>query len=135
MNGPVLEIEVPWDVARSSMNRRVHHMARARLNRRAMEAATLAYRQAGSPELPDEAVAAVTYVARRGRRMDHENVINGAKPIIDALCRRRRNGHGVLLDDDDRHLSIDGVFLETGRQYKGRESLLLRFRIIETEGE
>lgn len=116
-----MAICVPWDVHRTSPNQRLCYHARRRRNQEAMAAARLAYRRIGSPEL--QGPITLHYLVRRARALDDDNVVGGAKPIRDALCCRRKNGHGLTEDDTHAFVRLGGVSHETSRRYKNREEL------------
>lgn len=116
-----LRIVVPWDAAKTSLNARLHWRERRRRNQAAKERARLAWILAGRPVL--DVACDVTLIVRRGRCLDADNALSGAKSCCDALFNRRRTGEGVLPDDGPGWVRWVGIEQETGARWRGREEV------------
>ena len=117
---------MPWDVARTSPNRRLHPAEARAETRAARGVALLFYRQAGSPVM--EAPVEVRYVVRRARPMDDDNVIAALKPIRDALFNRNLNGEGITFSDTPSHLVNGPVTFDIRPEYRHREEVVVIVR-------
>lgn len=126
-----ITIRIGYDVQRVSPNQRLHWAERARRNRVAAAAAVYAWTLAGCPEIHGKAHVDVTI--RRGRVMDQDNAVASLKSVLDALCRRRETGCGVLWDDSSKFLELGAVIQETGRRWKDRPEIELCFTPEEME--
>ncbi len=109
----VCTIEVPG--LPPSPNDRLHHMARARLNKRfrgwvALQARAYAHTHGGPIE---RARVRFTLVRSNGKARDATNAASCIKPVEDGLTIQ--GGGGLLVDDDNEHIVIE-VCQETGRQ-------------------
>lgn len=121
--GEPIVITVPWDPQRLSPNQRMHWSTRADLARKAKIAAVLGWARAGKPVI--EGPVDVSLLVRRGRSIDPDNALAGCKSVLDALCNRRRSGEGVVEDDDATRVRYAPVQFEIGKQWRGREEIVV----------
>lgn len=123
-DGP-LSITVPFDVGRTSPNRRMHWAVRAREVKRARLFAESAWRAAGSPTMTEP--VDVSLLVRRGRRMDLDNLLASCKGALDGLFNE-----AITPDDSETWVRSLRVAQETGRQWKGAEQLVVTITPVET---
>lgn len=111
-------IMVPWDPQLTSPNRRQHFMARARLVREGRENGRLAWLLAERPR----ATRRITIDAQiyRGASIDDDNAIAGLKCVRDGLCN-----DALTPDDSARWVRWGSVQVIAGKQYRGREHVIL----------
>jgi hypothetical protein len=126
----IARIVVPWDVQRLSPNRRVHFLARAVLVKAARAAAKLAWLDAGSPFM--DGPVEVSLIIRRGRPIDPDNALAGAKSILDQLLTIQHGGCGMVEDDSAKFVRYAPVQFETGREWIGREEVVVVIRSLGT---
>lgn len=111
-------ITIPFDPNRASLNRRLHWRARKRINDVAKAAASAAYILAGRPRF--ETPIVVDVLVRRSRVLDDDNALSGLKSARDQLVRC-----GLAPDDSRKWWKWGEVEFETGKQWKGREEVVL----------
>jgi hypothetical protein len=112
-------IIVPWDVARTAPNARRSHWDRRIGNseaHRAREWAHIAWKQAGCPRARGR--VRVILVARRRRAMDWDNIVAGAKPVLDGLFK-----DAITPDDSPACIESISVAQDTRRIHHRSESL------------
>lgn len=135
--GGVIRIVVKCDPARTSPNQRLHWAERHRRNDAARAAARAGWMQAGCPVATGR--VRVSFIVRRGRKLDADNALAGCKPIIDALFgMRRRPGRPtnpglVTTDDSPRWLELGEVRQETGARWRHRAEVEVVIESIESE--
>ena len=106
-------------------NQRMYWAAKARLTASLRARATIAWRQAGSPQLSRaQCVVTITYPDRRAR--DVENLAPTLKAIIDGLVHPYPSVRGLLPDDDDAHL-VGPDKRPTSEPTRGQFTFTLRF--------
>ena len=120
----MITITVPFDPMRLSLNQRLHWRARAKLSKLAHQAARVAWICAGSPVI--DGPVDVSLIIRRARPIDPINALSGWKSCEDGLFNRRRRGYGVVEDDSAEFVRYAPVVFETGKQWKGREEIVVR---------
>lgn len=112
-------IIVPVDIDRFSQNQRGRTwQVKAAMTKQGRKIGAIAWMIARRPQIGED--ARINVVVRRGRRIDVTNAIGALKPIIDGIFR---DG----LNIDDSRVTIGEVAFETGRHWKGREEVELRF--------
>lgn len=116
-----LTIVVAWNAGRSAPNclRRMCWQARKRVADEAKAAATIAWRQAGSPMGTEPVAVAVTI--RRGRELDPDNAIAALRDIINALFVGR-----ITPDDTSAWMELVVVRQETGKEWKAAPEVVFR---------
>lgn len=92
-------VELPAGMPLLNANRRIHHMARARLTRDLRQAAYLCAKNAKVPHLARAHVIA-EYRPPDRRKRDSHNLFLSAKAAVDGLVDA-----GVLTDDSDEYLT------------------------------
>jgi hypothetical protein len=97
----------------------MHWAARAREAKWARVLAQFAWRNAGAPTMAGP--VDVTLVIRRRRRMDPDNVLSSAKPILDGLFN-----DAITPDDSANWVRYVGVSQETGKEWIGAEEVVVR---------
>lgn len=116
-SAPVLErivLVVPFDPHRTSPNRRHHWRALAGLKKTFRRATIAAWRMAGSPTVPPTAKVRLSFLVRRGRRLDHDNIIASMKSSVDQTIACIG-----LPNDGPEHVTIGSVTQETGKRWQG----------------
>lgn len=114
----IARITVPYDVQRLSPNLRLHFHERARRTKVARFLARRAWEQAGSPRATGP--VRVSLLVRRGRSIDQQNVWCATKSICDGIfCA------GLTPDDAPEWVTLGTVTQEPGRQWRGREEVVL----------
>ena len=124
-----IRIVVPFDIARCSPNLRLHWAERNSRNHRAKIAARVAWINAGKPTA--EGKVRVSFLVRRGRRLDPDNLLAACKPVVDMLFNAKRTHGGITPDDSSRHIEIGRIGQETGARFKGHETVELIVEPIE----
>lgn len=117
----MIVLSVRWDVAKTSLNARLHWRQRARLNRLARLAAYFAWMEAGKPRARGPVEVSIT--VRRGRLIDPDNALAGCKSLIDELFNE-----AITPDDSAKRISFQPVRQETGKQYRGAEEVVFTIR-------
>lgn len=99
------------DPHRTCLNQRIHWRRRHERTRAAMSLARNAWARAGSPT----ASAPIRYRLRvyRGRMIDEGAVVEGCKPIVDALFRK-----AITPDDSPKWCALDGIEQFTGKKHQ-----------------
>jgi hypothetical protein len=123
-------LTVKFDPHRLSANQRIHWRERAKRAKCAKEAARYAWHCAGSPVI--DGPVEVSLLVRRGRVIDPDNALGGMKAAIDSLFNASRNGYGVTPDDSAEFVRWLPVQFETGKEWLGREEVLVTIRPLET---
>lgn len=109
-------IIIPWDVNRTSPNRRLHWARRNVLNQSAKLLAFNQWVQAGRPTARD--TVRVSVIVRRYRRLDNDNALAGCKPVFDGLFR-----DAITPDDGPEWVTLGTVTQETGARWLGAEEV------------
>ena len=103
-------------------NQRMHWAAKARLTASLRARATIAWRQAGSPQMSRaRLIVDLGYPDRRKR--DAHNLMATVKPLLDGMVSPGMRG--ILDDDDDAHL--EGPDLRVGDVTPGFFTFTFRF--------
>jgi hypothetical protein len=114
-----LRLMVPFDIGRLSPNRRAAHWGQDCGARRAARLlAQDAWRKAGSPKAAGK--IRLSFLIRRPRSMDPDNLIAVLKPILDGLCCGQ-----LTPDDGARWVELGSVAQETGRKFALREEVMI----------
>lgn len=77
----------------------------------------LAWQEGGSPTYSEP--VRISFVVRRGRKLDPDNALAGLKPIIDGLTARATGTAGLVPDDTGDWISYAPVDFNTGDVWKG----------------
>ena len=105
-------------------NQRMHWAAKARLTASIRARATIAYRQAGSPQMGRaHCTVHVSYPDRRTR--DIHNWMPTVKASLDGFILPARGVRGLLPDDSDDYLT--GPDLRVGDVTRGQFTFTFRF--------
>lgn len=75
----------------------------------------------------------VALLVRRGRVLDPDNALAGAKSVFDQLFTMKHGGCGMLPDDGGRWVRYAPVQFETGKKWVGREEVLVTIRPLEAK--
>lgn len=119
-----LEITVPFDAHRLSLNQRLHWRERHRRTQAVKEAARWAWKAAGCPQSP--VPVRVSMIVRRGRTIDHDNAITGTKAARDGLF----NG-AITPNDGPQWLTLGAVTQEVGKQWRGKPEVVFIIEPLE----
>ena len=103
-------------------NQRPHWARKARLTASLRARATIAWRQAGSPQM-SRAHVTVTLGYPDRRKRDAHNLMATVKPLLDGMVSPGMRG--ILDDDDDAHL--EGPDLRVGDVTPGFFTFTFRF--------
>lgn len=98
------------DPGRLSLNNGMHYQTRYRKQKAAKRAAHAAWMAAGRPR--SEVPVIVDIVVRRGRSMDHDNIVSGLKGSIDGLFK-----DAITPDDSAKWVELGAIVLETGKRF------------------
>lgn len=130
-------LTIPFDIALTSPNARLSWKARWRRNDIARTIAEGVWVEAGKPRASGKVMIGITI--RKARKMDGDNVVSSAKPLLDALFARRRiqipgkpayYEPGLMtIDDSDKYVQIGTIQQVIGPQFKANESVT--FTIVE----
>jgi hypothetical protein len=124
-------ITVSFDPQSLSPNQRIHWRERARRTKAARALALWKWALAKRP-VADGPVE-VSLLVRRGRLIDPDGALAGCKPILDGLLSQKRNhGDGVTPDDSAAFVRYLPVEFETGREWQGREQVVVTIVPVET---
>lgn len=148
----VLRVTVPWDVGKTTQNalRGLGAWRRkAQVTQAARDRGYLAWQAAGCPRLAER--VRVRAIVRRGRCLDDGSCWDGAKPVLDGVCvgwlrvhshtdaqgKKKRISdlrRSLLPGDGPKWLRQGEVEQETGKQWVGREEIVLIFEREEESG-
>ena len=132
MNG-VVQIAVPWDVQRLSPNTRLHWAFRAARVKQARAATKLAWFDAACPLM--NGPVEVSLLIRRGRSIDPDNALAGAKAILDQLLTFKHGGCGMVEDDSAAFVRYAPIQFETGKEWIGREEVVITVTLLTDTGD
>lgn len=110
--GKEFQFVVPGDVNNLSANRaRMNKHKRHRLVKEWQQKAWLAWSAAGAVSFKGK--VHLSFLIRRGRLMDVENVMPALKALVDGV-----KGHGwLLVDDSPNYVEWGGVGFITGKEF------------------
>lgn len=122
-----LRIVVEWDPNLLNPNRaiRLHWHEKSRRRNVAIDAARLAWKAAGRPQMPGKVRVSVTIC--RARSFDEDNAWGSLKAVKDALfCGKRfaDDGGAITPDDSRQYVQLGEVRFDIGKQWKGREQVI-----------
>lgn len=118
----MIEVVIPGDAAELSPNRRLHWRTYANLKKKWRTSARLVGQNLWGGKEPLDGLMQVSYIIRRARRLDPDNAASSGalKHILDGLVDA-----GLLVGDTAKHTIRGEVRQETGKQYKGKEEVVV----------
>lgn len=108
-------IRVAFDPGRLSPNRRMHPALRRSVARVSSQLARAAWVVAGSPRAPGK--VRVTWIVRRARRCDDDNLIAALKQVRDGLFTA-----AITPDDSPRWIGAVALVQECASCWSGRDA-------------
>ena len=124
-------LTIQCDANRTSPNQRMNRWEKSR-RQNVLRLATHVARQ-GLDWPEGNSPVRIDFLVRRGRALDADNIVSGAKVAIDTICNRTKNGYGFTPDDSAKWVRLGSVEQEIGKEWKGREQLVLTVTPLEEE--
>lgn len=126
-------VTIPGDpYAQLSPNLRLHYRERAKRVAAWRERARLAWLQGERTEYKEK--VRLEILVRRARTVDPDNLLAACKGLVDGLVSRPGQP-GLLRGDTAKDVEYAPVRMETGKEWKGRECLIIYCRPIGSEKE
>ncbi len=121
---PMIRLVVEGDVQKWSPNQRGHWRVRHARTINAHTRVWFAWRKAGSPK--SLVPVRVNVTIYRGRALDADNAVGSLKNLWDrAFCGNRFPDGAITPDDGPKWVSLGDVRQITGKEWKGREKVVL----------